>query len=337
VNSDADRLSGEFRVQHETAATAEFQLAQRRRELTEVASEERQIRAGLGAGSSGFVLVASTGAATPRLTAGLPAALAAIAADADRLQVRTAEAGLQLARARALFERRLLARRDLEAAEAASAALTADLEAARHRLAAALVEHRRKRDSAETAVEVADGNLAAGRAQAASLDLQIAASARLRASLEERLHLLEQKRAQLALIAPLNGTVYGEDLPRALGQYFLKGAEICRIADTHELLVQVQMAEQSLGDVSLGQSVRVKARAFPNLVFHGQVSKIGGASEMDGNGQRSYRVELTIQNPDGLLRPGMTVFTRIAFGRHMVAWLAAHKLKQALRPEMWML
>ena len=122
-----------------------------------------------------------------------------------------------------------------------------------------------------------------------------------------------------------------------LGQYFLKGAEICRVADTSELLVRVQVAEQALGDISIAQGVRVKTRAYPDRVFHGVISKIGGESELDTNGQRVYRVELMIQNQDGLLRPGMTVFTRVDFGRHPVAWLAAHKLKQSLRPEMWML
>ena len=34
---------------------------------------------------------------------------------------------------------------------------------------------------------------------------------------------------------------------------------------------------------------------------------------------------------------GMTVFARVDFGRHILAWVAGHKLKQALRPEMWML
>ena len=32
-----------------------------------------------------------------------------------------------------------------------------------------------------------------------------------------------------------------------------------------------------------------------------------------------------------------TVFARVDFGRHILAWVAGHKLKQALRPEMWML
>src|SRR5262249_35054458 len=156
-----------------------------------------------------------------------------------------------------------------------------------------LIEHRRKRDSVETEVKVARSNLTAGRAQAASLGLQLEAAQRLRGPLEERLSLLERKRSQFSLVAPRNGTLFGEDLPRMLGQYFLKGAEICRIADTGELLVRVQVAEQALGDISTGAGVRVKTRAFPDRVFHGVVSKIGGESELDPYGPRSYWVELT--------------------------------------------
>jgi hypothetical protein len=58
--------------------------------------------------------------------------------------------------------------------------------------------------------------------------------------------------------------------------------------------------------------------------------KIGDGSELDPERERTYRVELTIQNPQRLLRPGMTVFARGDFGRRMVGWLLAHKLRQAL-------
>jgi hypothetical protein len=54
-------------------------------------------------------------------------------------------------------------------------------------------------------------------------------------------------------------------------------------------------------------------------------------------GRAAYRVELTIENPNGLLRPGMTAFARIDFGRQTIGRIAIHKIKQALRPELWML
>jgi len=69
----------------------------------------------------------------------------------------------------------------------------------------------------------------------------------------------------------------------------------------------------------------------------GEDSKIGGESERDQNQQATYRVELMIENADGLLRPGMTAYARIEFGRQMVGRILLHKIKQALRPELWML
>jgi hypothetical protein len=46
---------------------------------------------------------------------------------------------------------------------------------------------------------------------------------------------------------------------------------------------------------------------------------------------------MVIENAEDLLRPGMTAFARIGFGRRMVGSILLHKLKQALRPEMWMI
>ena len=334
VNAEAGRLEGEMGVQREATAASEWQLAQRRFEFNEVDREDQQIRARQqSATNAAFVLVSNSGRSTPRL----PAALAALEAEVGQLQARLGEADRHLERSGKLFAEGILARSELDGAEARASALASDLAGARERFNAALIEHRRRHASARTDVNVAGSALSAGRAQVSNLTLQRDAARHLRASLEQRLALLEEKRARFVLAAPVTGTLFGEDLTRTLGQYFVKGVEICRIADTHELLVRVQVAEQALGDVAVGDGARVKTRAFPDRIFQGAVSKIGGESELDPDGQRSYRVELTIRNEDGLLRPGMTVFARVDFGRHMVGWLLGHKLKQALRPEMWML
>ncbi len=334
VSAESDRLSGELGVQEETAKSVEWQLAQRRREFRDIDAEERQIGARLAdAGASPIVRAALR---VPSVQ-GLPPALAVVEANARESATRSAVADRQRDRARLLAAEGILARMDLDAAEARALALGSDAEAARERLQAALIEHQRRQASAETEVNVAGTHLGAERAGIANLRLQLVAARRLRAPLEERLAVLERKRAQFALVALTGGTLFGDDLPRMAGQYFAKGTEICRIADTHEVLVRIQVAEQALGDLALGRHVRVKTRAFPDRTFHGVVSRIGAVSELDGNGQRTYRAELTIQNAVGSLRPGMTVFARVDFGRHVVAWLAAHKLRQALRPELWML
>lgn len=120
------------------------------------------------------------------------------------------------------------------------------------------------------------------------------------------------------------------------GRFFQKGEEICRVADTRQLLLRIQVPEREIGDVHVGHPVRMKVRSFPDRLFSGVVSKIGGESELDENRQATYRVELTIENNDGALRPGMTAFARIEFSRQMIGQIVLHKLKQALRPELWL-
>lgn len=81
----------------------------------------------------------------------------------------------------------------------------------------------------------------------------------------------------------------------------------------------------------MGRPARLKVRAYPDHTFRGEVSKIGGESDPDQNQQAAYRVEF-----DGLLRPGMTAYARIEFDRQMVGRILFRKLKQGLRPELWM-
>jgi multidrug efflux pump subunit AcrA (membrane-fusion protein) len=131
--------------------------------------------------------------------------------------------------------------------------------------------------------------------------------------------------------------VFGEELPRLVGQYFPKGAEICRVADTRQLLARIQASEREIGDVRVGHPVRLKVGAYPDQVFRGAVTKIGGESETAQDNRVTYRVELMIENTGGLLRPGMTAFARIDSSRRMIGAILLRKLKQSLRPELWMI
>jgi hypothetical protein len=45
---------------------------------------------------------------------------------------------------------------------------------------------------------------------------------------------------------------------------------------------------------------------------------------------------MVIENTDELLRPGMTAFARIDVGRRMIGAILLRKIKQSLRPELWM-
>lgn len=228
-------------------------------------------------------------------------------------------------------------RSDLDGAETRASTLASELTAARQRLEAALVEHRRRHASLATEMQLARSDVMAGRLQAGKLAGELRAARALIATLTDRRELLRRRLAQFELVTPRPGAVFGAELPRLVGQYFPKGAELCRVADTRRLLARIQAPEREIGDVRGGHPVRLKVSAYPDRVFHGRVAQIGGEGETGPQQQVSYRVEVVIENPDELLRPGMSAFARIDFGRRTIGRLLLHKLWQALRPELWMI
>jgi multidrug resistance efflux pump len=344
VNAEYDRLLGEMRTKGESAARADLLLQQRQIEYRELNDERRQI-----AGRRRSEMISRTpiispisfssdpGLSSDLSAADLPPALAVLQSEIDLRRAQSGEANAQLSRARKLFADGLLPRSELDAVETRASTLAIGLAGARDQLNAALIEHRRKHANAATEVNVANSDLGSERLQIEKLGGELHAIRTIIASLEARRELLRRKQAQFELVSSQAGAVFGEELPRMMGQYFQKGSEICRVVDTRRLLVRIQVPEREIGDVSLGRQVRLKARSFPDRVFLGVVTKIGGESEQDQNNQATYRVELTIENVDGLLRPGMTAFARIDFDRQMIGRILLHKIKQSLRPEMWML
>lgn len=345
VQADYDRLLGDLRVRGEAALRADVTLQQRQRDFAEIDAEQRQIRARQqiqpsDAGKKSDaprIITISNKLTDDDAPQAYPAALAALQAEADAQRALSDEAVKQRDRFRQLHAQGLIPRSELDAQEARAATLAGSLDAARQRLSAALVEHRRHHTATATDVRLAETDAGTERLTIEKLSGELKGLRELLASLESRRDLLLRKRSQFDLTTERAGVVFGEELPRLTGQFFQKGAEICRIADTQQLLVRIQVPEREIGDVRAGHPVRLKARAFPDQTFHGTVTKIGGESETDAAGQTIYRVELTIENSEGMLRPGMTAFARIDFDRQMIGRILLHKIKQTLRPELWML
>jgi multidrug resistance efflux pump len=351
ANADHSRLRGEWKTRRESIARAEVNLRQRQTEYDESHTERRRIeereRAEPNTAHLKYLAASGSPAVLPAANhqphhpgtpaAAYPAAIAVLQSDADLRRARLSEASLQLDRARRLYAEGIVPRSDLDEAETRASTLAIEFTAALERLEAALVEHRRRHTSVATEMQLARSDAGAAALQASKLAGELRAVHVLMATLAERRDLLRRRLAQLSLVTPRAGTVFGEELPRLVGQYFPKGAEVCRVADTRQLLLRIQVPEHELGEVRVGSPVRLKVRACPDQVFRGRVAKIGSESETDQRNQVTYRVELVIENTDGLLRPGMTAFARIDSGRQLIGRILLHKLRQALRPELWML
>ena len=335
ARADHDRLQGQFRAREEAAERAQLQLNRRRLEFDDFHSEQQQIQRRLRPGLTQAVRLVNGSSGSSLVS--YPAAIAVLQADVDLFGVQLQEARTRAERSQQLYKQGILPRSEIESAEARTASISLELVRARERLKAALIEHRRKYTGTSIELEQASSDVRTENLQIELIENQLRASQELILVLESRLNLLRRKQAQFELVTPRAGTVYGEDLPRMVRRHFHQGEEICRVVDTDQLLVRIQLPEQELGDVNIGHHVRLRVRAYPARIFHGIVSKVGGESERDEHNRTTYRVELSIENPEGVLRPGMSAFARIDFGRQRIGQILMHKLTQLLRREVWML
>ena len=93
-----------------------------------------------------------------------------------------------------------------------------------------------------------------------------------------------------------------------LGQYLQSGAQVAPLQSLDPIYVNFWLPQQNLGQIAAGQLVRVQADGLPNVTFDGKINAVDAVVD---EATRNVRVQATLPNPNGLLRPGMFVNTEV--------------------------
>ncbi len=93
-----------------------------------------------------------------------------------------------------------------------------------------------------------------------------------------------------------------------VGQYLTAGTQIVSLTDLSAVYVNFTVTEKDSGKLAVGQAVRIKVDAYPGRSFEGKLTTIEPQISAD---TRNIRVQATIQNPDGVLKPGMFATTTV--------------------------
>ncbi len=110
------------------------------------------------------------------------------------------------------------------------------------------------------------------------------------------------------ITAPVSGTIVEQNIASAGGVKSLDNSpNLFTIADLSRVWVLCDVYENNMAQVHLGDSAEVRLTAFPNRVLRGRVSNIG--SILDPN-TRTAKVRLELENPGGIMRPGMFATAR---------------------------
>ncbi len=106
------------------------------------------------------------------------------------------------------------------------------------------------------------------------------------------------------IVSPINGTVILMNVKkgeRVVGSSMMAGTEMMRIADLSKIEVRVDVAENDIPKVRLGDSALVEVDAYNNRKFIGIVTQIASsnnssaaAANMPGNDVTSYKVHISL-------------------------------------------
>ena len=126
---------------------------------------------------------------------------------------------------------------------------------------------------------------------------------------------LKQARDDLSkttIYAPMSGTISAlnkEQGEIALGSQFQKDV-ILIVADLSAMEAQVNVDENDIMSVAIGQPAEIEVDALPNQKLRGIVSEIASSANSTGAGsteqKTEFEIKIAIIDPPKTLRPGMT-------------------------------
>ena len=112
-----------------------------------------------------------------------------------------------------------------------------------------------------------------------------------------------------------------------LGQYLAGGDALVTLQALNPIYVNFGVPQQSAGQIPVGRAVRLTADGAPGVVWTGRVTAMDALVD---EATRNIRMQATLANPDGRLRPGMFVQTEVALGAsHPVVALPASAISYA--------
>jgi RND family efflux transporter MFP subunit len=126
------------------------------------------------------------------------------------------------------------------------------------------------------------------------------------ASAEAQLGLARKNLSYANIPAPIDGFV--SERTADVGEYVSPQQKVATIVRTNPLRIRIDIPEQAIPEVRVGQSVSVTTSAWPDRNFSGRVARI--APNVSAT-SRTLTVEAEIENSSGALKPGQFATVRI--------------------------
>lgn len=187
----------------------------------------------------------------------------------------------------------------------------------------------RNRDVALTQVGIAAAQIRSARSGGSGLAAATAALAQARAGAAAA----RSRLGYTTISAPRDGILISRSVER--GMVVTPGLTLMLLSPGGDMQIVLQIDERNLSRISIGQTARVSADAYPRQHFIATVSFINPGIDI---ARASATVKLTVPNPPAYLRQNMTVSVDIETARRaQVLSLPGSAVHDALTAAPWVL
>jgi multidrug resistance efflux pump len=268
-------------------------------ESDDIQASVRQALAGVERARSDVQAAVASAQTTKANLAGAEADVRSAEADLARAREQMEEAKTEADRREELFARNLIPKEARDQAVSAYRVNAAAFEASNGKLEAA----RAKRDAAAGQIDAAQSRVNASRAAQKESEANLAVS--------------RSKLADTTIAAPIAGTVIFKAFEP--GETVSPGETILTVVALDNLYARIDIDETNIGNVVLQGDASVTVEGVPGKVFRGRITEIGRyagfATQRDvirgREDIKTFRVKVRVDDPSGILKPGMTVDVEI--------------------------
>jgi len=151
---------------------------------------------------------------------------------------------------------------------------------------------------------------------------------------EAQVALLHEQISRAKITAPFTGVVVTGDLSQLLGSPVERGKVLFEVAPLENYRVRMQVSEQDIAWLKIGQKGHMVLNSLPELAFPVTVAKITPVSTAI-EGDSYFLAEAAVQEVSDRLRPGMEGVSKIEIGKRSLFWILMHDLIDWIRLWLW--
>ncbi|MGZ8842397.1 MAG: efflux RND transporter periplasmic adaptor subunit [Pyrinomonadaceae bacterium] len=137
---------------------------------------------------------------------------------------------------------------------------------------------------------------------------------------QTNLSLAKRNLTYTVVTAPMAG--YVSDRPADIGEYISPQQKVATIVSLNPLRVRIDVPEQAISQIHVGESVSVSVSAYPDRSFAGRVARV---SPSVTTASRTLTVEADVENPNAELKPGQFATIRILLPQSAPALLVPQR------------